>query len=49
MDTAAKGYWNNKKVKLKQKYPTVKKPDLRFHEGKEKEMIEMLGSKLGIT
>lgn len=49
MDTTAKGYWNKKKLKLKQKYPTIKKQDLRFHEGKEKEMIEMLGSKLGIT
>jgi hypothetical protein len=41
------GYWNKKKEKLKQKYPTIKEEDLRFREGKEKEMIEMLGYKLG--
>jgi hypothetical protein len=46
-DTTAKGYWNRKKEKLKQKYPTIKEQDLHFREGKEKEMIEMLGYKPG--
>jgi hypothetical protein len=49
MDTTAKGYWNRKKEKLRQKYPAIKEQDLRFHEGGEKEMIEMLGNKLGKT
>jgi hypothetical protein len=41
------GYWNEKKEKLKQKYPVITEEDVRFNEGKEKEMIEMLGYKLG--
>jgi hypothetical protein len=44
-----KGYWNEKKEKLKQKYPILKDEDLKFPEGKEKEMIEMLGYKMGKT
>ena len=44
-----KGYWNSKKEKIKQKYPLLKDEDLYFHEGKELEMIEMLGYKLGKT
>jgi hypothetical protein len=43
------GYWNHKKEKLKQKYPILTDDDLRFCEGKEKEMIEMLGNKMGKT
>jgi hypothetical protein len=43
------GYWNKAKVKLKQKFPIITEEDLNFHEGKEKEMIEMLGYKLGKT
>ena len=42
-------YWNRKKEKLKQKYPLITNKDLRFREGGEKEMIEMLGSKIGKT
>jgi hypothetical protein len=49
MDTTAAGYWKRKKEKLRQKYPTIKEQDLRYHEGKENEMIEMLGYKLGKT
>lgn len=49
MDTTAKGYWNKKKEKLKQKYPVIKEQDLRFRAGEEKAMIEMLGHKLGKT
>lgn len=49
MNTSAIGYWNVVKNKLKQKYPTILDEDLHFNEGKEKEMIELLGYKLGIT
>jgi hypothetical protein len=49
MNTNEIGYWNEKKEKLKQKYPTISDEDLHFYEGKEKEMIEMLGFKLGKT
>jgi uncharacterized protein YjbJ (UPF0337 family) len=41
------GYWNKKKEKLKQRFPIITDDDLRYREGKEKEMIEMLGNKLG--
>jgi hypothetical protein len=43
------GYWDIKKEKLKQKYKNLSDKDLCFSEGKEKEMIEMLGNKLGKT
>jgi len=43
------GYWNTKKEKIKQNYPLITDEDLNFHEGKEAEMIEMLGYKLGKT
>jgi hypothetical protein len=43
------GYWNVKKVKLRQKYPFLTEEDLQFREGKEKEMIELLGYKIGLT
>jgi hypothetical protein len=45
----AMGYWNEKKEKIKQKYPIITDNDLIFHEGKEKEMVEQLGFRLGIT
>lgn len=41
------GYWDKKKPKLRQKFPNITDEDLRYNEGKEKEMIEMLGNKLG--
>jgi len=47
MNTNRIGYWDGKKEKLKQKYPVITDEDLRYYEGKEKEMIEMLGYKLG--
>jgi len=47
MDTVVKGFWNEKKDKLKKNYPTLTEKDLSFREGKEKEMIELLGYKLG--
>ena len=43
------GYWNVKKEKIKQKYPIINDEDLIFYEGKEKEMIERLGIRLGIS
>jgi hypothetical protein len=46
---STKGFWNEKKVKLKEKYPDIKDEDLQFNEGKEKVMLEMLGYKLGKT
>ena len=49
MNRNVKGYWNEKKEKLKQKYAIITDKDLRFSDGKEKEMIEMLGYKLGKT
>ena len=47
MNTKIAGYWEQKKEKLKQKFPNITEEDLRYREGKEKEMIEMLGYKLG--
>ena len=35
--------------KFKEKYPFITEEDLTFNEGKEQEMIEMLGYKLGKT
>ncbi len=43
------GFWNGKKEKIKQKYPIITDEDLNFRDGKEAEMIEMLGYKLGKT
>jgi hypothetical protein len=42
-------YWNGKKIKLMQKYPLLTKADMTFNLGKEKEMIELLGYKLGMS
>ena len=49
MNTNEIGYWNKKKEKLKQKFPNITDEDLRYNEGKEKEMMEILGYKLGKT
>jgi len=43
------GYWEDKKEKIKQKYPIITDDDLIFYEGKEKEMVERLGFRLGIS
>lgn len=43
------GYWNVKKEKLRTKYPYLNESDLRFSLGKEQEMIEMLGYKMGLS
>jgi len=47
MKTNVIGFWDEKKELLKQKYPIITDEDLRYNEGKEQEMIEMLGYKLG--
>jgi len=47
MNTNVIGYWDKKKEKLKQRFPVITDNDLGYREGKEKEMIEMLGNKLG--
>lgn len=47
MDTEIKGFWNEKKELLKQRYANITDEDLCFVEGKEKEMMDMLGYKLG--
>jgi hypothetical protein len=49
MKTYVFGNWNRKKEKLKQRYQVLTDKDLRFSEGKENEMIEILGNKLGKT
>lgn len=40
-------FWLKKKEKLKQIYPGLTDADLKLSFGKEKEMIERLGRKLG--
>lgn len=47
MNKRVAGYWEQKKEKLKEKFPNITEEDLLYREGKEKEMIEMLGYKLG--
>ena len=49
MISNVKGFWNEKKERLKKNFPILTDKDLSFYEGKEKEMIEMLGYKLGKT
>jgi hypothetical protein len=44
-----KGFWNEKKVKLREKFPEISEEDLQYSEGKEKVMLEMLRYKLGKT
>ena len=49
MNTNLIGNWNRKKEKLKLRYQNLTDKDLRFSVGKENEMIEILGNKLGKT
>jgi hypothetical protein len=49
METQKFGYWNVKKEKLKKKYPFLTEEDLQFRLGNEREMIEMLGYKMGLS
>lgn len=46
MEPKVLGYWDSKKEKIKQRFPTLTDQDLIFQEGKEREMIEMLEYKL---
>jgi hypothetical protein len=47
MRTNSVRYWNDKKEKLKKKFKNLTDKDLSFNEGNEKEMIEIVGNKLG--
>jgi uncharacterized protein YjbJ (UPF0337 family) len=47
MNNNVTGYWEQKKEKIKQRYPFITDKDLVYNEGKEEVMIEMLGNKLG--
>jgi len=47
MRTNTVGYWKDKSEKLLKKYDNLTDKDLRFTLGKEKEMIETVGFKLG--
>jgi uncharacterized protein YjbJ (UPF0337 family) len=47
MNNNVTGYWEQKKEKIKQRYPFITDQDLIYNEGKEEVMIEMLGNKLG--
>lgn len=49
MGSSPIGFWNNKKEKLRQKFPILTDKDVSFNEGKEKEMVEMIGNKMGKT
>jgi hypothetical protein len=49
MDFSVIGFWNSKKEKLKKRFPDITDADLSYNEGKEKEMLEILGYKLGKT
>jgi hypothetical protein len=49
MSTDVKRNWIQKKKRFKIKYPIITEKDLFYLEGKEKEMIEMVGEKLGIS
>ena len=42
-------YWDEKKEKIKKRYPIITDDDLEYFEGKEREMIEQLSYKLGTT
>jgi hypothetical protein len=41
------GYWDIKKEKLKLLYPGITEEDVTYPEGKEMEIMELLGNKLG--
>jgi hypothetical protein len=49
MKNNVKGYWDQKKEMLKQKFQSITDKDLCCNDGKEKEMMELLGYKLGKT
>jgi len=41
--------WNERKEKLKQRFPDIIDKDLHYYDGKETVMIERLAHKLGKT
>jgi hypothetical protein len=43
------GFRTEKKEKFKRLYPSITNEDLFYREGNEREMIEMVGFKLGKT
>jgi len=43
------GFMSEKKEKFRQLFPEITGRDLHFQEGQERQMIEMLGNKLGKT
>jgi len=43
------GFMSVKKGKFRQLFPKITYSDLRFQEGQERQMIELLGFKLGKT
>lgn len=47
--TINKENWQEKKSKLKAKFPHLTEPDLHFEEGKVEELIDNLHSKIGKT
>lgn len=49
MENEPIGFWNDKKEKIKQKYQFITDDDLAFMDGKEREMVDMLGYKIGVT
>jgi|BarGraNGADG00212_2_1021979.scaffolds.fasta_scaffold15471_3 hypothetical protein len=49
MNNSVVSYWNKKKGKLIEKYPILTDRDLRYREGKENEMMELVGFKMGLT
>ena len=49
MDNHLVGFWNERKEKIKEKFPNISDEDLKFYKNKEKEMIELLSYKLGKT
>lgn len=49
MDLELKGYWNQAKGKLKERYAVLTDNDLAYEEGKEEQLIGKLQEKLGKT
>jgi len=43
------GFGIGRQGKFEQKFPILTRKDLHYQEGKEREMIEMIGYKLGKT
>ncbi len=42
-------YWNDKRAKLKKKYPDLMDEDLQYQEGNDAELMKRLQKKLGKT